>query len=192
MSVSKENVTAQGATLSGNTANAGGIEQVLQKVNLPAVGGEGTLTRTVLEKTQAQVSSIGQKIILKSGRRVHFFGGEDEELLVVHNPQGEIELAVRFTAAGPVLNFSAAAFNLQTPGDVKINCRKLLVNSTEAIELNSGGNMVQKINGEKTTQVRGKSFYEAHTVAIKSRRGNVNVKANDDVRLDGERIKLNS
>jgi len=192
VSANTERMAAQEIALSGSKSNAGGIEQVLQKVNLPAVGGEGTLTRTVLEKTEAHVSSVGQKIILKSGRQVHLSGGEDKELLVVRSPQGEIELSVRFTAAGPVLNFNAAAFNLQTPGEVKINCRRLQVNSTEAIELNSGGNMVQKISGEKKTQVRGKSFYEAHTVNIKSRRGNINAKANDDVCLDGERIKLNS
>jgi phage gp45-like len=192
VSANTERIAAQEIALSGSTSNAGGIEQVLQKVNLPAVGGEGTLTRTILEKTQAHVSSIGQKMILKSGRQVHLSGGEDKELLVVHNPQGEIELSVHFTAAGPVLNFSAAAFNLQTPGEVKIDCRKLQVNSTEAIELNSGGDMVQKINGEKKTQVRGKSFFEAHTINMKTRRGNINAKANDDVCINGERIKLNS
>jgi len=173
VAASKSNLAAQGISVTEKTPDAGGIEQILRKVNIPA-------------------AETGRKITMKSGRQVQASDSADEELLVIHNPQGEVELTVRFTEAGPVLNFSAAAVNLQTPGELKIDCGKLKVNSADAIELSSAGDMVQVVNGDANTHIQGKSLFEAHTVNVKSRRGNINVKANDDVCIDGERVKLNS
>ena len=42
------------------------------------------------------------------------------------------------------------------------------------------------------SEVGGRASLEAHDVRIQARRGDVAVKANDDVRLDGERVLLNS
>jgi len=159
VSVSKMKIPAQEILETEKPSDAGGIEHILQKVNIAP-------------------AETGRKITMKSGRQLQVSDGADEELLVIHNPHGEVELTVRFTEAGPVLNFSAAAVNLQTPGELKIDCGKLKVNSADAIELSSAGDMVQVVNGDSKTHIQGKSFFEAHTVNMKSRRGNINIKAN--------------
>lgn len=132
-----------------------------------------------------------QAIKLASGRKARFSSSTEDDLLIVENPDGFVELSVQFTADGPVLNFQTAKLNLKTRGDLSVDCREFKVNASENIQLVSEGDMVQNIRGDLQSTALGKSLHEAHTVEIRSTLGNVNLKANDDVRLDGERVKLN-
>jgi len=124
------------------------------------------------------------RMALPSGREVSAGEEGDGELVTIYNPRGEVELSIRFTPAGPVLHFQAAAIKLQTSGELDINCGRL--------HLQSHGDVTEEVGGEKHTQVAGKASFEAHTIDVKSHRGNITAKANDDVCLLGERIKLNS
>lgn len=112
---------------------------------------------------------------LRSGRRAVFSGGRDEDRMVVTAADGQVELSVCFTERGPVLRFEGAALRFETPGELSFDCEKLKLNAADSLELSAGGKMKA----------------EAHSVDVRSRLGNVNLKANDDVRLLGERIKLN-
>ncbi len=57
------------------------------------------------------------KVTLPSGRRVEFEApvGRSERMLV-HSPSGAVELTIRFTAAGPVVELAAAALALHSEG----------------------------------------------------------------------------
>jgi len=155
---------------------AGNLEELFQKVDLPDGSDWEVLAGRMREPSR--------RITLASGREVELSDQLQEDLLTVSNPQGEVELSIRFTPAGPVLNVRAAAINLRTPGEMNIACGRLTVQSA--------GDVTEEIGGEKRTRVEGKASFEAHTIDVKSLRGNITAKANDDVCLLGERIKLNS
>jgi hypothetical protein len=132
-----------------------------------------------------------REIELASGRRVTV-EEDEQDRLTVRGPEGEVELRVRFTATGPVLTFAAAAIDLKTPGRLDLECGRLRVQSRHGVEIEAGGDLVQNIEGDHVLRAGGGSQVEAHSVEIRSRAGDVRLHANDDARIEGERVLLNS
>jgi hypothetical protein len=117
-----------------------------------------------------------------SGREV-VLQGATQDRLVVRSPAGQIELSVRFTEQGPVLSFSGAAIDLVSPGAVTLDCGSLRVRARDGIALETSGDIEQNAKGA----LRG----EADDVSLRSRVGDLKLAANDDVIVEGERIRLN-
>ncbi len=130
-------------------------------------------------------------VLFPSGRRASFKNSDGEDLLIVKNPEGFVELMVRFTDAGPVLYFQSAALDIKSRGDFAVDCKKFRVRAKECIDLTSKGDLVQDVHGKMETKVVEESVIKARKIEIKSTLGDVDIKANDDVHLRGERIKLN-
>jgi hypothetical protein len=106
-----------------------------------------------------------------------------QDRLIVRGPTGQVELSVRFTEEGPVLSFSGAAIDLVSPGAVSLDCGSLRVRSRDGIALETSGDIVQNAKGALRA--------EADDVSIRSRVGDLKLAANDDVIVEGERIRLN-
>jgi uncharacterized protein (DUF2345 family) len=102
---------------------------------------------------------------------------------VVRSPTGQIELSVRFTEQGPVLSFAGAALDLVSPGAVTLDCGSLRVRARDDITLETSGDIVQNAKGALRS--------EADDVSVRSRVGDLKLVANDDVIVEGERIRLN-
>lgn len=128
---------------------------------------------------------------LASGRRAQFERHDGDDVLTVSAVDGRVELSVRFTAAGPLLTFEAAGIRLESPGEVTVACERFRVEANDSLELRSAGSIEAVAQGEAVVRAEGAVQIEGHAVEVSSRRGNVDLKANDDVRLRGERIKLN-
>ena len=128
---------------------------------------------------------------LPSGREVTVEGGASDRI-TVRNPQGLVELSIRFTAEGPVLSFAAAAIDLKSEGAIRMDCERLELRARKELSVSSEGDLRETVAGQKVSEVGGRASLVAHDVRVQARRGDVAVKANDDVRLDGERVLLNS
>ena len=74
-----------------------------------------------------------------------------------------------------MLRFRAADLELASAGEVRIDCDRFHVRAAQGI--------VQETGGELALSGR--------TAKIEAERGDVEIEANDDVKLRGERIKLN-
>ena len=103
---------------------------------------------------------------LPSGRSVvvRVDGGREE--LEVRSPQGDVEVRITLTDAGPVVCLRGARLELESPEAVAINCRKFEVNTQEGTALKSAG----------PVQIEGQEL---------------NVKTADDIRMKGKIIHLN-
>lgn len=113
---------------------------------------------------------------LRSGRSVEVEDeGDGAESLAVRAPDGRIELSVRLTDRGPVLSLRAARLVLEGEHAVDVECEDFRVRARNAVDLSAGGD----------------ARVEGHGVMLESRRADVSLQANDDVRLDGERVLLN-
>jgi hypothetical protein len=117
-----------------------------------------------------------------SGREV-MLQRTTQDSLIVRGPSGQIELSVRFTEEGPVLSFSGAAIDLVSPGAINLECGSLRVHSRDGIALEASGDIVQIAKGALRS--------EADDVSLRSRVGDLKLAANDDVIVEGERIRLN-
>jgi hypothetical protein len=124
-------------------------------------------------------------------RRVLLRRGAGDDRIVVCAPDGAVELAVRLTATGPVLEFRGASLELTATKNVSVRCERFIVDATDAVALNSGGDMSQRAGGDSLIEAAGQSKLVANAVEVTASTGNVEVRANDEVVIEGERIWLN-
>jgi hypothetical protein len=89
---------------------------------------------------------------------------------------------VAITADGPVLRFEGG-LALQTDGPLAIDAEQVTLHGRQGVAISSGG--------DAWIQVEGDLHSNARIQNITADLGNVNVKANDDVKINGERVKVN-
>jgi hypothetical protein len=106
----------------------------------------------------------------------------DADIVRIVNADGLACLTVRLTPEGPVLQFDGSLM-LQTSGDLAVSAERLALHGREGVAITSNGDVTLETTGDLSTKARIQN--------ITATRGNVNVKANDDVRVDGERIFMN-
>jgi phage gp45-like len=103
-----------------------------------------------------EVRSDASERSLPSGRSVvvRIDGGKEE--LEVRSPQGEVEVRITLTDAGPVVSLRGARLELETPDAVAVQCRRFEVNTTEAVEI-SGKEML--LQTEDDMRLKGKIIH---------------------------------
>ncbi len=103
-------------------------------------------------------------------------------VLQITRANGSAALTIRITESGPVLEFHES-LQIRAAGIVGIEGQRVHICGREGLLLESGRDASIAVAGELRSEA------EAHS--IRARLGDVEVKANDDVRLRAERIRLN-
>jgi len=134
----------------------------------------------ILEESDSSRSS---ELALTSGRRLRIDRCAEGDRLAVHTADDQIELEVVLTERGPLLRFRAADLVVESTRSVKIDCEDFHVRATKSILHDSEGDLTQRAGSHLSAQ--------GSTCAVRSTRGDVRIAANDDVRVNGERVRLN-
>lgn len=138
------------------------------------------------------VVSTQQRMALGSGRVIEANAeGPDRDRLTIRSKTGEVELEICLTEKGPLLRFRAAEVELEAAREVKVQCENFVVQAKKDIVQESGGDLRQRIGGQADVKVRRRMTLAAAESRLVAKRGNVQIEANDDVEVLGERIKLN-
>jgi hypothetical protein len=133
-----------------------------------------------------------QRMALASGRVVEAdVEGPGRDRFTIRSATGEVELQICMTEKGPLLRFRAADVELEATRDVKVHCEDFHVKAEKQIIQESGGDLRQRIGGHADVKVRGRMTLAARESRLQAKRGNVQIEANDDVEIVGERVKLN-
>jgi hypothetical protein len=103
-------------------------------------------------------------------------------LLRVVGPAPTTPITIALTPQGPVLHLEGSAA-VRLTGDLAIDAARVAIRGREGLGLLSGGDLQLSAEGVLTSTARAQ--------AIRADLGDVSIRANDDVRLDGERIKMN-
>ena len=114
----------------------------------------------------------------------------DDQVEIVA-PNGDLCLSIRLDATGPVVNVRAAALRVASRGDLSVECDRFEVAARQEIALVSAGGITQDAHGDVVIRADGEIATEADGQQHHARLGNVDIRANDDVMLDGERVMLN-
>lgn len=134
--------------------------------------------------TKADNLDSHRELELASGRSVACRSIADScDEVTIRGPAGEVILEVSLTPAGPVLRFHAAQVQLDCKGSFQVRC--------DTFEVQTAGDIVQRAGGDLIQTADGDVRVESTEMSIEARRGNVDVRANDDVNLNGERVRLN-
>lgn len=119
-------------------------------------------------------------------------GTSDEQVLSISGPLGAIELEIVLGPAGPLVRVHASALELRTSGALTLACERFSVDARESIELRTDGDLRQSVAGDAVTRAGGALQAEGKSVRLRARRGEAQIEAHDDVRIEGERVLLNS
>jgi hypothetical protein len=118
-----------------------------------------------------------REIALPSGRRIGWrAAGDATDEVTLRDERGGVLLEVTLTPEGPRLRFRAAAVEMECKGGFRVQCQDFEVHAAGRIVQEAGGDLAQIAGGD---------------ALIEARRGDARITANDDVKLNGERVRLN-
>jgi hypothetical protein len=135
-----------------------------------------------VSKSINAIRSIEQEIDLPGGQRLQLSVEGNDTILNV-NAAGKTMVSIRITSEGAELIFEDG-IQLRTQGNLTLDGDRVTFHAREELRLESEGEVSICAQGDLNTEGRIQN--------IRAKLGNVNVKANDDVKLRAERILLNS
>jgi hypothetical protein len=115
----------------------------------------------------------GQRLLIRT---------EGDDSIVRFEASGTTILSVRLTAEGAELLFEDG-LSMRAEGKLTLDGDRVTIRASEELRLESAG--------EAHILAKGDLYTESRIQNIRATLGNVNIKANDDVKLRAERILLN-
>ena len=155
-----------------------------------------------------------QTLKLVAGQRLAVSAESETNDIEIIDSRGRVKLAIRVTAQGPRIRLTGAPLTIEVEGEVTLEGEQVAVRGRRGLALDSGGDldiraagklaleaesvavngreeMVHTSGGDMALQAQGRLHSEARAQTITAQLANVDIKANDDVTLDGERIRMN-
>ncbi len=149
-----------------------------KKSTVPALAPGGPLKNQVIELTR------NQKLVIQRSRPlVSDPVGQSEDCVRLLDSEGATSLTIRLGAGGTVIELGGGPVALNVEGDLAISSRRLMLHGREEVSISSEANI--RVEAGEDALVRAK---RQELIAT---RGNLKAYANDDVLIDGERIRMN-
>jgi hypothetical protein len=104
--------------------------------------------------------------------------------LELRAPDGRVCLTVVLGPNGPEVRIEAAELSIATRGKLELRAEDLSLVAAKDLSIRAGGALSLDAAGHLETR--------GFSQAIRATHGDIHVEANDDVRVDGERVRLNA
>lgn len=105
--------------------------------------------------------------------------------------QQNLQLTIRINDAGLELDVNARKLNIHAGQELNLSADKINIDAASQLNLRSAGNMVQQVEKDFLTETGGVNKNIAKVQKLTASLGDVELKANDNIKLDGERVLLN-
>lgn len=114
------------------------------------------------EKLDTEEASDEREVYLRDGRKLVI--REGDQLVEIRSESGMLELRIRLTDAGPVLQMDAARLQLKASEAVEIEAPRVAINGTEQLALTGGAVELKSdedldVEAEGEVHVHGKMIY---------------------------------
>ena len=137
------------------------------------------------DQTIAPAAPSGvQTIPVGHGHVLELEQGPGDNVLRILTPDGKAGLSITIGPDGIRVDVRGGDLSLHAEGALSIDADRLALRGRSGVSIES--------DGDASLKVAGDLHSEARIQNIRARLGNVNVQANDDVKLNGERIRLNT
>lgn len=115
------------------------------------------------------------------------------EVLIVDLNRSELKLIDKKKSLELLITITDSGFalSLNTVDELTIAANKINILASEQLNIKSAGNLIQEIGKDCLTETRGTNKNIAQIQKITATLGNVELKANDMVKLNGELVQLN-
>lgn len=106
---------------------------------------------------QAEEASDRREVYLREGRTLSVESAGADELVEVRSSSGQVELRIRLTEAGPVLQMESVRLQLKASEAVEIESARVEIKATETLQLASDNEV--KVDAEGEVRVNGKMIF---------------------------------
>lgn len=119
--------------------------------------------KTALQE-ETEEASEEREVSLRDGRRLTVSEAGSDQLVEIRNESGMLELRIKLTSEGPVLQMESVRLELKASEAVQIESPRVEIKGSEALELSGGKVAVrgeEEIEVESTGDVRvvGKTIH---------------------------------
>jgi hypothetical protein len=112
-----------------------------------------TKKESLQSEEHADESTETREVYLRDGRKLVISEDGREQLVEIRAESGMVELRIRLTEQGPVLQMEAVRMQLKATEAVQIESPKVEIRGTEELALRGGAVVIE---GEKDVKVEGK------------------------------------
>ena len=120
------------------------------------------------EAAEAEHAADERRVYLQHGRTLAVTAGGVDETIEIRGSGGQVELRIKMTEDGPVLQVDAVRVAIKAEDAIALECRRFAVTAAESVDISSEGELGLRAREE------------------------LNVRSEQsDVRVKGERIFLN-
>lgn len=102
------------------------------------------MSRPPGENLQTTTEEVGEEreVYLRNGRKLVVSEQHGDQLVEIRNESGMLEVRIRLTEEGPVLQMDAARLQLKASESVEIESKRIEIKSTEDMNLTADGDLV--------------------------------------------------
>jgi hypothetical protein len=101
-------------------------------------------------------------------------------------------VSVRLTDQGPVLSLAGASLEIAATKTLSLSCDTLRIQAAHDAAVEVGGSLHERVRGSVVREAGKSARTTACEVTLEASPGGVAIRANDDVDIVGERVRLNS
>lgn len=114
-------------------------------------------TEEATDETEHTATGERREVYLREGRTLHIEDAGAGELLEIRSSSGQLELRIKLTEDGPVLQMESARLQLKATESVEIASKRIEITATETLQLKSENEI--KADAEGEVRVNGKMIY---------------------------------
>lgn len=163
-----------------------------QRATLPAMAPTYPLSSPRAFTTALATSETPTVVTFGSGRAITAMEKDGEERVEIRSSSGALLISMRLTDEGPVFSVSGASFEISAAKTMSLKAETLRLSATHDVTIEAGGALVERVAGDATREVGGLDRVSARDVEVAAKPGGISLRANDDVDIVGERVRLNS
>jgi len=121
-------------------------------------------SRKKLETTEAATEEDTKEVYLRDGRKLSVSEQGQDQLVEIRNESGMLELRIRLTEDGPVLQMESLKLSLKAAESVEIESKRVEIKGTEQVSVTGGevkvvGEEDVKIDAKNEVRVVGRMIY---------------------------------
>ena len=102
-------------------------------------------------------TSDRREIYLREGRTLSVESSGTDELVEIRGSSGQVEVRIRLTEEGPVLQMESARLQLKASEAVEIESKRVEIRATETVQIASKDEV--KVDAEGEVRVNGKMIW---------------------------------
>lgn len=140
----------------------------------------------------AALTAPARVVPLSSGRSLEIAEEAAGERILVRAAEGQILVSIRLTDDGPVLSLSGASLEIAAARALSLSCDTLRIHAAQDATIDVGGCLHERVRGSAVREAGRSARTTAREVKVEASPGGVEIRANDDVDIVGERVRLNS